>query len=201
MFMRIMIFKITSVILTVALFFTLCGCSSAKVNAELVKDKNLAEAHYKLGDYMGDYTMTDVNGNTYTFSEILKEKKAIVLNFWFINCQPCKMEFPYLQKAYTSYNDEIEVLAINIVDDKENDIIEYAEQNAITIPMLKGENTWGTALSLQGFPTTVVVDRYGSIAFMHMGSVTDDGVFEKIFDFFTADNYKQTTIKNISDIK
>lgn len=180
---------------------TLClgGCSES--GNGLIANADLSTSNYKLGDYMGDYTVTDVNGNMHTFSEILKEKKVIILNFWFVNCGPCKMEFPYLQKAYDSYSADVAVIAINPVDNKASSIVKYAKQNDLTIPMVVGDEAWATAFDLQGYPTTVVIDRYGSVAFMHMGSITEDGVFEKIFEFFSADDYKQTTLKNISDIE
>lgn len=187
----------------VTAFLCLClicfvGCADG--GSGLITNADLATSSYNLGDYIGDYTVTDVNGNTHTFSDILKEKKAIVLNFWFINCGPCQMEFPYLQKAADTYGDDVTVIAINPTTDKENNIKKYATQNKLSIPFVKGEQSWVTAFGIRGFPTTVVIDRYGSVAFMHMGSVTQDGVFEKIFEFFTADNYKQTIINNIDDI-
>ena len=191
--------KIISITLCFVILCFTSGCGSVKAN--LTQNPSLADSSYRLGDYMGDYTVTDVNGNSYTFSQLLETKKAIVLNFWFINCGPCQMEFPYLQKAYNSYIDDVEIIAINPVDKKASSIEKYAKQNELTIPLAVGEEAWATAFGLKGFPTTVVIDRYGSVAFMHMGAVTQDGVFEKIFEYFTADNYKQTTIKNISDIE
>ena len=188
--------RVFAILLCLTLF-CISGCDDN--DSGLITDANLSASSYTLGDYMGDYTITDVEGNSYTFSELLKTKKAIVLNFWFINCGPCKMEFPYLQTAYDTYSNDIAVIAINPTTDKEDKIKKYATQNELSLPLAKGEESWITAFNLQGFPTTVVIDRYGCVAFMHMGAVTQDGVFEKIFDFFTADGYKQTTINNIND--
>lgn len=190
--------KIISITLCFVILCFASGCGRVKAN--LTENPSLADSSYKLGDYMGDYTVTDVNGNSYTFSQLLETKKVIVLNFWFINCGPCKMEFPYLQNAYNSYSDDIALLAISPIDSAD-DIRQYASQNEFDIPFAAGEEEWATAFGLTGFPTTVVIDRYGSVAFMHMGAVTEDSVFEKIFEFFTANNYKQTIVKNISDIK
>ena len=63
-------FKLISIFLCLTLVVLLVGCSAGS-KANLIKDANLAESRYNLGDYMGDYTVTDVNGNTYTFSELL----------------------------------------------------------------------------------------------------------------------------------
>lgn len=194
--------KLLAIVLCLSICVLIGGCAGEKqVKTQLVKDDVLGESYYKLGDYVGDYTVTDVNDNTYTFSQLLAEKKAIVLNFWFINCGPCQMEFPYLQKAYDQYKDDIAVIAINPIDAKEKDIQKYASNNSLSLPMVKGDNAWVNALSLRGFPTTVVIDCYGRVAFYHTGSITEDGVFEKLFSFFVDDSYEKATINNIEDIK
>lgn len=197
--MKISFLKKAFAVLLCICLIGFCGC--AQDESGLIANAELSSSSYQLGDCMGDYTVTDVNGNTHTFSEILKEKKAIVLNFWFVNCGPCKMEFPYLQKAYDAYNDNVAVIAINPVDNKASGVEKYATQNELTIPMVVGDEAWATAFDLQGYPTTVVIDRYGLVAFMHMGSITEDGVFEKIFEFFGADDYKQTTVNDIDEIR
>ncbi len=195
--------NITKKILAITLCFCLVcitGCGNGS-KAKLVSNADLSTSSYELGDYMGDYTITDVNGNTYKFSELLETKKAIVLNFWFINCGPCQMEFPYLQSASDKYNDDVAVIAINPTTDKENEIKKYATQNELTLPLAKGNEDWISALGISGFPTTVVIDRYGKIALSHEGAITQDGVFGSIFKFFSDDDYKQSIIRNISDIK
>lgn len=154
-----------------------------------------------LGSIARDFNITDVSGNTYKLSELLKVKKAVVLNFWFINCGPCRSEFPFLQKAYEAYKDDIEVIAINPVDGTDNSIAEYAENLGLTFPTASGADEWNSCMGISAFPTTVVIDRYGMIACYHRNAVYEEGVFEKIFEFFTSDDYKQTAIRNISDIQ
>ena len=111
------------------------------------------------------------------------------------------MEFPYLQQAYTQYQDDIEVLAINPVDGTNDTIATFAQDNGLTFPMAVGETEWETCMKLSAYPTTVVIDRYGAIGMIHKGMVTDTETFTKVFEFFTSDDYEQTTIKNIDDIK
>lgn len=179
---------------------TACGSNVNDGASNLVKNANLMDSNYKPGDYMGDYTVTDINGNDYTFSELLEDKKAIVLNFWFVGCGPCQMEFPYLQAAANEYSDDIAVLAINPTDDRETHIQNYAVQNDLSIPLIKGDIAWNYALNLDAFPTTIVIDRYGRIAFSHTGAVFEAGVFEKIFAHFSADDYEHKVVNKIEDI-
>lgn len=76
-----------------------------------IKD-DAAGARYELGDIIHDYKIT-VDGVTYTFSEILKDKKAIVLNFWFTTCNYCIEEFPDMEASYAKYADSVALFALN----------------------------------------------------------------------------------------
>lgn len=172
-----------------------------KLESVLVDGSDLTNVTYELGDTIHDFTVTAVDGTEYKLSELLKEKKAVVLNFWFINCGPCKMEFPYLQEAYVEYKDSTEVIAINPVDGTNDNITTFAQENKLTFPMAVGEPVWETCMKLNAYPTTVVIDRYGTIGMIHKGMVTDTETFTKVFEFFTSDDYKQTTIRSIEDIE
>ncbi len=175
--------------------------TQTEIGLEITLDGNVEDVTYKLGDVVLDFEVTATNRTTYQLSELLKEKKAVVLNFWFLNCGPCKMEFPFLQEAYDEYKDKIEVLAINPVDGTNDKITAYAQENGLTIPMAVGDMKWQNSFMLTAYPTTVVIDRYGTIAMIHKGSITEKETFTKIFSYFTSDTYEQTTIRNISAIE
>lgn len=199
--MKKSVLKIISICIAIVMIFSLCGCGKDKDECLLIKNVKLEESTYKLGDIMGDYTITDINGKSYTFSEVLKDKEAIVLNFWFSNCLPCKNEFPYLQKAADKYSDDIAVFAINPIDTKDEKIEKFVKENKLKLTVVKGDPAWESALQIQGYPTTVIIDRYGKIVFSHIGSITEEGLFEKIFDIYVADDYEQTVINNINELK
>lgn len=162
---------------------------------------DMSGAVYELGSIVHDFTVTATDGKKYTVSDLLKTKKAIVLNFWYIGCQPCKMEFPFLQQAYTDYQNDIEVIAINPYDGTNDKVAAYAVENGLTFPMVSTDYFWESLIQLTAYPTTVVIDRYGTVCMIHKGSVTSKEEFTNIFEFFTADNYEQTLIRNISDIE
>lgn len=171
------------------------------LNTSLLPSDSLSSNNFGLGDVFFDFEITDANGNVNKLSEILEEKKAVILNFWFINCGPCKMEFPYLEEAYNEYSDTLEVIAVNPVDGTDETISAYAKDLSLSFPTAKGDPAWETALRLNAYPTTVVIDRYGTVGFIHKGAVTETEEFIKVFEFFTADDYTQTTVRNLSDIK
>lgn len=163
-------------------------------------DPNFKTDRLRLGSIVKDFTLTDVNGNTYRISDLLNEKKAVVLNFWFIGCGPCKMEFPFMQQAYDEYKDDIEILAINPYDGTNATVKKYANDMSLSIPMFSVGQEWSNVFGLSAFPTTVVIDRYGMIAFAHVGSITNKETFEMIFTNFVSDGYTQKTYRNLNDM-
>ncbi len=170
----------------------------------------LSSTVFTLGDVMCNFTVEAVGHTgkptdssvtqTYRLSELLQDKKAVVLNFWFENCGPCRMEFPFLQEAYEQYADDVAVLAINPLDGTPMSVTAYAADLGLTFPVAAGDPVWAQALSLSAYPTTVVIDRYGMIAMIHKGAITETATFAKIFDHFTAEDYVQHTARNLDDI-
>ena len=69
-------------------------------------------ASYQLGDIIHDYSIT-VDGVTYKFSDILKEKKAIILNFWYTTCSYCIEEFPDMDASFKKNSDKVMLFALD----------------------------------------------------------------------------------------
>ncbi len=162
--------------------------------------ENLAEMTFGLGDVICDLQVTDVNGNIWQISELLKEKDAVMLNFWYLDCTPCKMEFPYLQKAYEEAGDKVAVLAVNPIDTDTAAIAAYAEELGLTFPVAAGTADLQKAMGLVAYPTTVIVDRNGIISLIHQGSVTSARSFRDIFDYFTAEDYVPGVVEDVNSI-
>ncbi len=166
----------------------------------VITGQNPTDKVYKNGDVMRDFTVTDTDGVEHTLSEILKTKKAVVLNFWFVNCGPCKDEFPYLNEAYEKFKDDIEVLAMNFTDDSEESIAALKEKMKLNFPMIKCEEAWRDAMSAQSTPTTVIIDRYGVICLRESEAVTNPQVFDAAFTHFAAEDYKQKFATSMEDL-
>ena len=154
----------------------------------------------KLGAVAADMTITTADGKSYTISELLKSKKAVVLNFWYEGCQPCKAEFPYMEEAYKQYSDKLEILAVNTYDGDDASVAAYKANLGLSFPMAKADGKFATVFNVSAYPTTVVIDRYGTIGFLHTGTVPSTESFTKLFDYFTSDSYVQSTIRNLDDL-
>ena len=171
------------------------------VVAQMQSDVDLSAVTRALGDVMFDFTVTSTDGVAYTLSELLKEKDAVVLNFWYLNCGPCKQEFPYLQEAYEAYSDKIALLAMNPVDGTDETINAFRKELGLTFSMFACDPDWASAMKLNAYPTTVVIDRCGTISLIHGGSITSAKVFTDAFAHFTAEEYVPGVVEDIMELE
>lgn len=136
-----------------------------------------SNAQYKVGNTMADFTLTDTDGITYTLSALLETKDAVILNFWFVNCGPCKAEFPHFEEIYKQYSDSVQLLTLNHFD-SEQQIRNLRNQMGLTFPMIRENIGMQAGFGLTAYPTTVVIGKNGKILMIHVGSYTRGEVIE-----------------------
>ncbi|MBQ9780249.1 MAG: redoxin family protein [Clostridia bacterium] len=170
------------------------------LTSSVIADTDLTGVNYKLGSVMHDFSVVDSDGTTHKLSDILKEKKACVLNFWYTTCSYCVEEFPYLNATYEAYKDKVEVLALNNYSGDDEDAVKlFKSSYGLTFPMAKDYSSLGNAIGLEGYPTTVVIDRYGVIVLSITGG-TSEAVFRAAFEYVSADDYQQKLFENMEDL-
>lgn len=111
-----------------------------------------------------NYTVKDMNGADVHLASF--KGKVILLNFWATWCHPCKEEIPDLITLQNQYKDDIVVLGFS-VDDKPEELREYAAQYKMNYPVLVGaghENIQEAYGPMWGVPVTVIIGRDGRIA-------------------------------------
>ena len=162
--------------------------------------EELNEVRYDLGDHLTNLTVTDCDGNRHSISELLKEKKAVVLNFWYLNCLPCKMEFPYLQEAYDAYGDQVAFLALNPVDGTDEKVSNFRYELGLSFPMASCDPAYQTAFQVTAYPTTIIIDRSGVISLVHEGMFTDSTALCNALKYFTQNTYEQQLFDIIEEI-
>lgn len=163
-------------------------------------ETDLNTVSYKLGDVMGDFTFTDINNQEHKLSQLITEKKAVMLVFFRMDDNACKTELSALQEVYDEYSKDIAVLAMNPTE-KDNGVISTLSADMkLTFPMGACESTWESAMLLYQYPTTIVIDRFGTIALI-CGDVLDTAVkFQDIFNFFGAEDYQQTVVEDYKEL-
>ncbi len=165
------------------------------LTSSLITDGSLSDVTLGLGDVMYDFTVTTAEGETFTLSEALKEKKMVLLNFFFTTCGPCATEFPYMEEAYQLYQDDVAVIALDPLEQNEA-VKAYQASMGLTFPMAACPAAWSQTFSITGYPTSVVVDQYGVICLIEVGGLTSLRPFVSIFEHFTAEDYEQKICEN-----
>ena len=196
-------------------FYPLTGLATEiSVTSAVVENTDHSGKSYQLGDVMRDFSVVDSDGNTQKLSELLKTKKMVLINFWYTTCSWCVKEFPYMDAVYQQYKDDIEIVALNhstLQGDSEEGIKKFKEnfytdyvgdgtEGGLSFPMAKDYTNMGPAFNLQGYPTSVIVDRYGVITLIESGAITSLNPFTSLFETMTADDYQQKLYNSVGEL-
>lgn len=134
-----------------------------------------------------DFTVFDLEENKVTLEEF--KGRPMVINFWASWCKYCVQEMGDFQKVYEEFEDtDIHFMMINGTDGRmetREKAIKYWTDNGYTMPIYFDEAMAGrdgltindsanAQYPIQGYPTTVFVDREGNIAGIAPGMLHGD---------------------------
>jgi thiol-disulfide isomerase/thioredoxin len=122
---------------------------------------------FRTGTKFATFNETDINGNSYKLKEL--KGKVIVINFWFINCPPCRMEIPELNEMVASYKDNKEVIFIGIAMDEKYQLQEFLKTFPFNYNVIGNGRNLASSYRVNSFPTHVVIDRDGKVKFHTSG--------------------------------
>jgi len=122
-----------------------------------------------LGAEAPDFTLADSAGHSYHLKDL--RGKIVVIDFWASWCEPCRLSMPYIQQIATLYGDRgVEVLGLDAGEDAKT-VADFAASTKFTFPLLIGAEPSVTAkYFVDAYPTTLLVDRDGRIAFRESGT-------------------------------
>lgn len=153
---------------------------------------------YVMGDIIHNYTFTTpymLDGKAWSRSvkDILADKEMILINNWGTNCSWCVTEMPAMQEIYDKYSDQIEIIAVSnyVPMDSDSTIINYQASYGYTFPMMRDTNGFVAKFGISGWPTTIVIDRYGAVARIEVGAVTSTEAWERMVLKYIGEDYKQ----------
>lgn len=129
----------------------------------LIDTTDHSRAAYRIGDQMGDFTVTDTDGKTHQLSGLLQEKELVILNFWYCSCVPCKAEFPYFEAVYQHYGERIEILAMNHIDPDLQEIRQVKATMGLSFPFVQEALGMDGGFDIRSYPVTVFIGKNGTI--------------------------------------
>ncbi|GGE38422.1 thioredoxin-like protein YneN [Pullulanibacillus camelliae] len=116
-----------------------------------------------VGDTAPDFTVQNLNGREMTLSSL--EGKGVMLNFWQSDCDPCKEEMPFINKAYHTLqsNDNVVILSVN-VDESKSIVKHFKDTYHLDFPVWLDHKKVGQDLyGIRGIPTTYLIDSKGKV--------------------------------------
>ncbi|MFC4210658.1 TlpA family protein disulfide reductase [Pedobacter lithocola] len=119
------------------------------------------------GSKFNGFKTSDMNGNRYDLKNAAG--KVIVLNFWFINCPPCKAEIPELNNLVDNYKSNSDIIFLAIALDDKYELQDFLKQTPYNYNIVNSGRYIAERFGVKSYPTHVVVDKTGTIKFSTLG--------------------------------
>jgi peroxiredoxin len=160
--------------LACALLWTGCSDFVAKSAPKAKQEQQKpAAASFNLKDAVGQpmptFSLKDANGQMVRPADY--NGKVVLLDFWATWCGPCKVEIPWFIDMERQFKDQgFAVLGVSMDEDGWTAIKPYVQKMQMNYRVLLGNDEVSTAYGgLDSLPTTLLIDRQGNIASVHVG--------------------------------
>lgn len=159
----------------VAILCVLLGALIFAVYSSFAKDNK----EIKIGTQAPNFSLEQLNTKPLKLSDL--KGKGVVLNFWGSWCEPCKAEFPELEKQYQRFQSEgIEVVGVNI-SETPLAIQQFVDQYHVSFPILMDRQSEITRLYQIGpIPTTFFIDKDGIVKEQVIGQMNESIIMDKV---------------------
>ena len=128
-----------------------------------------------------DFTLKDINGANIKLADY--KGKVVLLNFWATWCGPCKLEIPEFVEAYDRYRDKgFVILGVLSEDDPSPAVLRtFMTEFKMNYPVFREHQELAAANGeLWALPTSILIDRHGSICTKHTGAMSREMLEQEI---------------------
>ncbi len=108
--------------------------------------------------------------------------KVVFINFWATWCPPCRVEMPTIDKLYSQFKDNEDIVFLIVdADNKYAKSKQYLADNDLDLPLFVPSGNIPYDYFSGALPTTVMINKKGEIVFRHAGAA--DYSDPKMVDF------------------
>lgn len=137
-----------------------------------------------------DFTVTDLDGNTFNLFNVLNSGKYVCIDFFFTTCGPCQATCPYFKETFTNYGcNTQDVIFISV--DQGNTIAECQAYETTYLggspgyPTISGNDGGGNAVvatyGISAFPTYILIAPSKTIVEQDMWPISSAANFDSYF--------------------
>jgi len=120
----------------------------------------------RVGEEAPPFSVNDIRGNAYTLSEL--QGKIVVINFWFVECKPCVMEIPELNRLVEKYVGK-NVVFLGFATNDQAKLQQFLKENTFKYNLVANSKDIAEQYSVQYYPTHLVIDQHAQIAYHSTG--------------------------------
>jgi len=120
----------------------------------------------RLGTKLPQFSVQPLAGGKLSSKSLKKQVK--VLNFWFVDCPPCRKEIPNLNALMKSYDSNSVSFIGFALDDKER-LSEFLKDTPFDYNIIAESHSFAKENNVKAYPTNMVVDRDGTIIYVSTG--------------------------------
>jgi thiol-disulfide isomerase/thioredoxin len=131
-----------------------------KVKSLLSEMKPPESEYFKTGASFSPLKLTDIYGKP-----IDTKGKLLVLNYWFINCPPCKLEIPKLNELVFQYKENKDIIFVAIALDAAPALLNDQVTSPFKYQVVANGRKWADQYRIRSYPTHVIVNKQGKIVF------------------------------------
>jgi thiol-disulfide isomerase/thioredoxin len=122
---------------------------------------------FTTGEAIKPFKIKDIDGKKIDVKDWAG--KTVVLNFWFINCPPCRAEIPDLNKLALKYKDNPNVIFIAIALDESWEVADFMKKNPLAYHLVGDGRYYAKLFNINLYPTNVVIDKQGKVQLHYSG--------------------------------
>jgi cytochrome c biogenesis protein CcmG/thiol:disulfide interchange protein DsbE len=125
-----------------------------------------------------DFSLEDSTGSLIKLSSY--KGRVVLLDFWATWCTGCKQEIPWYMEFQDKYKKSgLSAIGVSLDDDGWKSVKPFLQEHKINYPIVTGNwDTMGKSFGFDSMPATLLIDRDGKIADLHVGMV-DKAAFER----------------------
>ena len=117
------------------------------------------------------FQIADIDSNMYNQESL--RGKVVVLNFWGIQCAPCKKEIPQLNNLAEEYAHTNDIIFLAVSDDTNKQLREYLQHTKFDYRLVSDKSgLFSEMLDYKGimWPSHAILDKEGKVVFQYLGS-------------------------------